>query len=349
MKHIIFIVFLATKLVVVAQNLIPNPSVDFHTACPKHNSEELYLATPWEEFVADVDYYHSCSDNDRGKGRNCAGEIGIHVWWEGWEASKGYREYFGVKLTEPLKPGTKYYAEFWVQLAKTFGYATDDIGMYITTGKNYGKTKESFWNLKPQIENKQGRVLNDDKNWTKICGTYIAQGGEDYIVLGCFRTEETITLVDLNNRKKDKRCYYYFDDFYLGEAAQLKDVDSCEVKNITQDVYYCADEEEKLKEEPGILFPNVFTPNNDGSNDVFKPIPLPNHTVLSANMTIFNRWGEKLEFMENAWKGWDGKVNGQDTSDGVYYALIEYEDEFNFFGQKISITKKEKCFFHVFR
>lgn len=68
---------------------------------------------------------------------------------------------------------------------------------------------------------------------------------------------------------------------------------------------------------------NVFTPNNDGKNDVFEMKDLP--TEVCGNefefIKIYNRWGDLVfestirEFL------WEGK----NAVDGVYYYLINYE------------------------
>lgn len=57
-------------------------------------------------------------------------------------------------------------------------------------------------------------------------------------------------------------------------------------------------------------FPNAFTPNGDGVNDVF---------LKDYELLIFNRWGQKLyEGME----GWDGTYNGDKVSAGTYYYIV---------------------------
>ncbi len=73
--------------------------------------------------------------------------------------------------------------------------------------------------------------------------------------------------------------------------------------------------------------PNVFTPNNDAKNDVFRPInPYSNDdpcalSYLESNMQIYNRWGG---MMSNGACFWDGRTdNGNDAEEGVYYYLIE--------------------------
>jgi gliding motility-associated-like protein len=69
--------------------------------------------------------------------------------------------------------------------------------------------------------------------------------------------------------------------------------------------------------------PNVFTPNNDGFNDLF--IPFPYDFVESVNMSIFNRWGVKLFETHDPDINWDGKnsFTRLACADGVYYFVCE--------------------------
>ncbi|MBV6486022.1 MAG: hypothetical protein KFKLKKLM_02653 [Flavobacteriales bacterium] len=72
-----------------------------------------------------------------------------------------------------------------------------------------------------------------------------------------------------------------------------------------------------------ILIPNVFTPNGDGSNDVFT---VEGTNLKSVEGEIFNRWGQKLY----EWKGvrgyWDGRTKaGTECPDGTYFYIIQAE------------------------
>lgn len=82
--------------------------------------------------------------------------------------------------------------------------------------------------------------------------------------------------------------------------------------------------------EPIIEFPNVFTPNNDGVNDFYEPIYiLPSEWVKIKNFEIFNRWGNLLysyEYQINVFPKWDGKLNGKDVQEGVYYYKASYSN-----------------------
>ncbi len=73
--------------------------------------------------------------------------------------------------------------------------------------------------------------------------------------------------------------------------------------------------------------PNVFTPNGDGINDLFKPYPYK--FVEKINMTIYNRWGNAVFKTENPDINWDGRdfKTGKPVSDGVYYYVCDvYEN-----------------------
>lgn len=68
---------------------------------------------------------------------------------------------------------------------------------------------------------------------------------------------------------------------------------------------------------------NIFSPNNDGINDVFKIT-----TAEIFNCKIYNRWGLLMFESANPNSSWNGKnLKGVDCTDGVYYYLITAKDE----------------------
>jgi len=71
-----------------------------------------------------------------------------------------------------------------------------------------------------------------------------------------------------------------------------------------------------------LFVPNSFSPNNDGLNDLFKPVGL---NIKDLNILIFNRWGEKI-YEANDLSGWDGTYNGVNSPQGVYIYQIVYRD-----------------------
>jgi len=69
--------------------------------------------------------------------------------------------------------------------------------------------------------------------------------------------------------------------------------------------------------EGDIWVPNAFTPDNNGINDVFKPVT----DILSFNyytFLVFNRWGEKLFESNDPTGAWNGYFQNKLCETGVY-------------------------------
>ena len=75
---------------------------------------------------------------------------------------------------------------------------------------------------------------------------------------------------------------------------------------------------------PGRIFwPNAFTPNGDGNNDIYLP---GGSMVKQMVWRIYNRWGEKVFESESMLIGWNGKYKNapQPPNVYVYYAEVTY-------------------------
>lgn len=72
-----------------------------------------------------------------------------------------------------------------------------------------------------------------------------------------------------------------------------------------------------------LFFPNAFTPNNDGNNDLFMAIGSAND-VSFYHLMIYNRWGQMIFETDNPLEGWDGSYEGKFSSNGVYVYKVSY-------------------------
>lgn len=69
-------------------------------------------------------------------------------------------------------------------------------------------------------------------------------------------------------------------------------------------------------------FPNAFSPNGDGYNDVLRAKD-GYQSIVSFEAAVFSRWGRKLYTWNSPDGGWDGKVGGHTVSDGVYFLVVK--------------------------
>jgi gliding motility-associated-like protein len=71
--------------------------------------------------------------------------------------------------------------------------------------------------------------------------------------------------------------------------------------------------------------PNIFTPNDDGTNDTFTP-SLLNIDMNTYNLLVYDRWGNQLFESDDYNKGWDGKLkDGRLMPPDVYSYKITYK------------------------
>lgn len=67
-------------------------------------------------------------------------------------------------------------------------------------------------------------------------------------------------------------------------------------------------------------YPNAFTPNDDGSNDGWKPIVYGN--VDSYLLSVYNRWGERVFISSDPNEHWRGTYAGKKADIGTYFYLL---------------------------
>lgn len=72
--------------------------------------------------------------------------------------------------------------------------------------------------------------------------------------------------------------------------------------------------------------PNVFTPNGDGTNDVFT---INSVNAVSLEMVILNRWGNVVFESNEVGAAWNGKVQnvGAECTDGTYFYKFKIKGE----------------------
>jgi gliding motility-associated-like protein len=80
-----------------------------------------------------------------------------------------------------------------------------------------------------------------------------------------------------------------------------------------------------------LVFPNIFSPNNDGTNDRWVPYLLaePNFELLSYfttyDLKVYNRWGGLVFDTAGTPRAWEGRDEGNTLETGVYYYIVNYE------------------------
>ncbi len=66
---------------------------------------------------------------------------------------------------------------------------------------------------------------------------------------------------------------------------------------------------------PNIFFPNAFSPNGDGQNDV---LYVRGNAISQVYFAVYNRWGEQVFESNSLDVGWDGTFKGETVETDVY-------------------------------
>jgi gliding motility-associated-like protein len=89
--------------------------------------------------------------------------------------------------------------------------------------------------------------------------------------------------------------------------VMIKNKFGCELTDSIRVKYYTG---------PDIYVPNAFSPNQDGKNDIFKPIPVGISTM--SYFRVFDRYGQLVFETRTPNQGWDGNIHGLPSPEGAY-------------------------------
>jgi len=203
-------------------NLVRNPSFEQYNNCPHYPHEVLYsdywtgiVDTGWSPDIS-IDsfitvpagycfptYYNACDDTTDDPSSFCTlpsnqsfyhyprtgnALMGGRMYYDYSDTTFtfGWQQYIQGRLYSTLIAGQSYCVTFYVSNIPQSGYAINHIGAYLDNGTvdtttDCGKEQTEYT---PQIVDTA--IIYDTVNWTKIQGSFIANGTESFITLGNF-------------------------------------------------------------------------------------------------------------------------------------------------------------------
>ena len=150
---------------------------------------------------------------------------------------KKARTYLEVKLNQKLVKGQQYCIRYSLSLAELSKFAVNNVGVYVTE-KKLQYSKDNAIMVEPQVTIADNIPINIMESWEHICGTFTAEGGEEYIVIGGFGAEDKMKV---NKMKKPSsasgtvanEAYYFLDNVEI-VAVDAKSQCNCSKKSKPQ-------------------------------------------------------------------------------------------------------------------
>ncbi|HNW70065.1 MAG TPA: gliding motility-associated C-terminal domain-containing protein [Bacteroidales bacterium] len=261
---LLFLLFLffPCKNSIAQYNYVPNPSFEEYDSIPIYGWDSIfykYVYVPKNWFVP-VDcsyafYFNSLLNN--------VDTLSTGISWYGvpqnpwsytypydgnaqsgftsftYSANEGLRNYLKIKLNNPLIIGHEYCVSFHITILDSCYIAIDQIGARFTNDSllrhNPFGNPPCYLLENPQIVSPPGYFFNKRNIWQQVSGTFTANGGEQFMTIGNFKTDSNTNYVWLPDISGyDAGACYHIDmvsviecDSNIKYAAAGKDTTLC--------------------------------------------------------------------------------------------------------------------------
>lgn len=229
------------------------------------------------------------------------------------------REYLSTDFTTPLLLGKKYVVGFKITngiktTTSLSGLGVDKLGLYFSVGPTIQTGQEPIM-ATPQL------VINEvvyNQEWQTVNFIFEPDQAYTHMTFGLFGddTDKSITVIEGGDPQFG---YYFLDSFVIEKIATNFDHPFGD-KGVVDDHGNGSGHQIAISEEP-FFVPNTFTPNDDGENEVFKPV---SNTLKEWEFEIFTKWGDRIFYTSDENAGWDGAYNTMHCENGSYVWQMSY-------------------------
>ena len=258
-----------------SQNLVLNPSFEDSKEKKKEKISDIdqlsfclnpSKGTPDLISLFSKSALYKSPNNVMGFQKPHTGEIYIGIVIGNYPKSSFYnnlREYVTIELKEVLKPNNLYCVGMYISLANNVNYASDGIGVYLSNEK-FKTNQENllltpfFKSIIPNTYNISNKIISDTLNWVYVCDTIRVKGGEKYITIGNFKSDDSTKFIKIHRRTNsyfDAKTSYYFIDDVSVIASNSND---CKCNETKQPLVAKVETPQPIKENVPVVMEELF-------------------------------------------------------------------------------------------
>jgi outer membrane protein OmpA-like peptidoglycan-associated protein len=235
----ISILFILLCFGLTAQNLVPNGSFEDFTVCPEDFSSQQYTpyVSKWDSPNRGTpDYFNACSykcgvptnwvgNADAFHGNAYMGIIGCMQQLDRNQIA--YREYLRVELIDTLRKGTLYLASMQLRLGESSSVSCNGMAMHFTSNP-MNSVQTYNYPVTPNVLFQANKIIDNKATWTQVCGTFEAHGGERFLIIGNFLSDQQLKYKEwdenlIRSQTILPSAYYYVDDVKVLEYTDTLD------------------------------------------------------------------------------------------------------------------------------
>lgn len=239
-------------------NMVPNPYFEEINGKLK-KAGEIILAEPWyspTEAQADLfEADHKRPElniplNEHGKETPLEGDHYAGLVFYSYK-NKAPRTYLSVEMFSEMKEGGKYCVSFNVSLSDLSKYAVNNVGAHLSK-KKVDANGEGHLLLGTTVSHSKNVIIEDMAYWTRICQVYTAEGGEKFITIGNFETDEDTEWKKMKKDKEFVSSQQTYDAYYYVEGIEVYLLDDDNMET-------CQCEENLFDESATVIFSEHHT------------------------------------------------------------------------------------------
>jgi gliding motility-associated-like protein len=222
------------------------------------------------------------------------------------------REYLCLSLPYSLQEGHNYKISIpWTNGVKTpvstSGLSVSEMGVMLSEEMPHQNGRSPIV-MNPQF------VFTEElyaETWRTANIIFTCRERSNFLTIGLFGNVDNKAITNRGNANSNV-AYYFFDAIQIERLA-----DTVEYSN---PILHTGIAEIIPAEKVDALFvPNSFTPNNDGTNDVFMQM---DHEIEGWDLRIYNRWGQLVFESQSALQGWSGsEIEKVLEAEAFFYTL----------------------------
>lgn len=287
-KYISTFISILCSSIIFSQNYVINPSFEKVRETPSHPSE-LGFAFPWSSpNIGTPDLYSSLSRkkeyqipvNYYGNQDVYNGSLYAAIFTSVGQ-DKYHGEFIQGELIEKLEQNKLYRIEFYYSLADKSNRYEPTLGACLSEKRLYPTDK--FPNkYKYAVKTDNLGELADKENWNKVSGLYVAQGNEQYIIIGKIEQDK----LSISTNGEGGYAYYYIDnvlvtlmDSNISNSSLV--IDSIEPIKMNQSIVinniYFESNNSSLKEESNNVLDSLYQQLLQYNNSEYE-IEISGHT-----------------------------------------------------------------------
>jgi len=190
--------------------------------CPNSAGQINYAKFCSNPSFASPDYFNSCTTNTTiNTPNNVYGNqlpksgnayAGVITYLDN---TSNFSEYIQCQMSSSLLPNQQYCVSFFINLADSSSYASNDIGVFLSPTPVSYSTNQSF-TLTPIFAN--GSVNINKINWSLISFSFTASGGELYFLIGNFKNNTATSASPVSGAVWMNGVYFFIDDISLTQG-----------------------------------------------------------------------------------------------------------------------------------